>query len=240
MAPPRKALIAITSAHAPLYPEGKETGLFITEALHPFNVFKAAGFEVDLVSETGSYQPDWLSQQKEWLPEEDRKVWEDHSSEFRSKLDKLLKPSDVNWKDYGLFFASAGHASLIDYPEAKGLQSLASEIYAGNKGILSAVCHGGAIFPGVLDPETKKPIISGKRVTGFTTKGEEEEGVLDTIKSWNRPTIEASAASSGAQYVSPPGPWDSFAITDGRVVTGANPASAHKTAEEAVKAFDAL
>lgn len=26
MPPPRKALIAITSAHAPLYPEGKETG----------------------------------------------------------------------------------------------------------------------------------------------------------------------------------------------------------------------
>jgi hypothetical protein len=36
-------------------------------------------------------------------------------------------------------------------------------------------------------------------VTGFTTKGEEEEGVLDTIKSWNRPTIEASAATSGAK-----------------------------------------
>ncbi|KAF2130620.1 class I glutamine amidotransferase-like protein [Dothidotthia symphoricarpi CBS 119687] len=240
MAPPRKALIAITSAHAPLYPEGKETGLFITEALHPFNVFKAAGFDVDLVSETGTYQPDWLSQQKDWLPEEDRKVYEDHSSEFRTKLDKLLKPSDISSKDYGLFFASAGHASLIDYPEATGLQSLAADIYAKNTGILSAVCHGGAIFPGVLDPETKKPIISGKRVTGFTTRGEEEEGVLDTIKSWNRPTIEASAADAGAQYISPPGPWDSFAITDGRVVTGANPASAHKTAEEAVKAFDAL
>ncbi|EKG11824.1 ThiJ/PfpI [Macrophomina phaseolina MS6] len=240
MAPPRKALIAITSAHAPLYPDGKETGLFITEALHPFNVFKKAGFEVDLVSETGTYQPDWLSQQKDWLPDEDRRVWEDHSSEFRSKLDKLLKPSDVNWKEYGLFFASAGHASLIDYPTAHGLQSLASNIYASNGGILSAVCHGGAIFPGVRDPTTNKPIISGKRVTGFTTRGEEEEGVLDTIKSWDRPTIEASAASSGATYVSPPGPWDSFAVTDGRVVTGANPASAHKTAEEAVKAFDAL
>ncbi|KAK7704990.1 plasma membrane heat shock protein [Botryosphaeria dothidea] len=240
MAPPRKALIAITSAHAPLYPDGKETGLFITEALHPFNVFKKAGFEVDLVSETGTYQPDWLSQQKDWLPDEDRKVWEDHSSEFRSKLDKLLKPSDVNWKDYGLFFASAGHASLIDYPDAIGLQALASQIYAENKGILSAVCHGGAIFPGILDPATKQPVISGKRVTGFTTRGEEEEGVLDTIKAWNRPTIEASAAAAGAQYVSPPGPWDSFAVTDGRVVTGANPASAHKTAEEAVKAFDAL
>lgn len=27
MAPPRRALIAVTSAHAPLYPDGKETGM---------------------------------------------------------------------------------------------------------------------------------------------------------------------------------------------------------------------
>ncbi|PWY95171.1 class I glutamine amidotransferase-like protein [Aspergillus sclerotioniger CBS 115572] len=238
MSQPRKALIAITSAHAPLYPEGKETGLFLTEALHPFNVFKEAGFEVDLVSETGTYQPDWLSQQKDWLPEEDRKVWEDHSSEFRSKLDKLLKPSDVQAGSYGLFFASAGHASLIDYPDAKGLQAIASKIY-GDGGIVSAVCHGGAIFPGILDPSTGKSIIDGRKVTGFTTRGE-EEGVLETIQKWNRPTIEASAASSGATYVSPAGPWDTFTITDGRIVTGANPASAHVTAEAAVKAFDGL
>ncbi|RAL01107.1 class I glutamine amidotransferase-like protein [Aspergillus ibericus CBS 121593] len=239
MSQPRRALIAITSAHAPLYPEGKETGLFITEALHPFNVFQEAGFEVDLVSETGTYQPDWLSQQKEWLPDEDRKVWEDHSSEFRSKLDKLLKPSDIQADRYGLFFASAGHASLIDYPDAKGLQSIASQIYVDG-GIVSAVCHGGAIFPGILDPSTGKSIIDGRKVTGFTTRGEEEEGVLATIQKWNRPTIEASAASSGATYVSPAGPWDAFTVTDGRIVTGANPASAHVTAEAAVKAFDGL
>ncbi|KAL5364587.1 class I glutamine amidotransferase-like protein [Aspergillus floccosus] len=239
MAPPRSALIAVSSAHAPLYPDGKETGLFITEALHPFNVFKKAGFNVDLVSETGTYQPDWLSQQKDWLPDEDRAVWEDHSSEFRSKLDKLLKPSDIKADNYGLFFASAGHASLIDYPDAKGLQSIAAKIYA-NGGIVSAVCHGGAIFPGIIDASTGKSVIAGRKVTGFTTRGEEEEGVLDTIKSWNRPTIESTAASCGANYVSPAGPWDAFTITDGNIVTGANPASAHVTAEAAVKAFDAL
>jgi putative intracellular protease/amidase len=40
--------------------------------------------------------------------------------------------------------------------------------------------------------------------------------------------------------VSPPGPWDAFAIVDGRIVTRSNPASAHKTAEEALKTFDNL
>lgn len=59
-------------------------------------------------------------------------------------------------------------------------------------------CHGGAIFPGIIDKSTGRSVIAGKKITGFTTKGEEEEGVLDTIKSWKRPTIEASAADSGA------------------------------------------
>jgi putative intracellular protease/amidase len=197
MAPPRKALIAVTSAHAPLYSGGEETGVFITEALHPFDVFKQAGFDVDLVSETGTYQPDWLSQQEEWLSGEDKQTWEDEMGEFRVKMDHLKRPVDVDPEDYGIFFASAGHASLIDYPDAKGLQILASDMY-DQGGIVSAVCHGGAIFPGILDKHTGQPIISGKTVTGFTTKGEEEEGVLDTIKGWKRPTIEMTAANLGA------------------------------------------
>lgn len=81
---------------------------------------------------------------------------------------------------------------------------MASKMY-GDGAIISAVCHGGAIFPGIISPLTGQSIIHGRNVTGFTTKGEEEEGVLDTIKSWNRPTIEKAAADSGATYVSPPG-----------------------------------
>lgn len=77
--------------------------MFVTEALHPFNVFRDAGFEVDLVSETGTFQADWLSQQKEWLPEEDRKVWEDSNSSFRKGLDAHLKPADIDSSKVRLF-----------------------------------------------------------------------------------------------------------------------------------------
>ncbi|GJD05504.1 IgE-binging protein [Colletotrichum higginsianum] len=201
-------------------------GLFITEALHPFNVFREAGLDVDLVSETGTYQPDWLSQQPDWLPRRTARPLE----RVPLQAGRPAQAGDIDPAKYGIFFASAGHASLIDYPDAKGLQSIASKMYADGS-IVSAVCHGGAIFPGIIDPATGKSIIAGRKVTGFTTQGEEEEGVLDTIKSWNRPTIESYPA---------PGPWDAFAYTDGRIVTGANPASAHVTAEAAVKAFQKL
>ena len=53
---PRKALISISSFSGAIYPGGLKTGLFYTEALHPFEVLTDAGFEVDLASETGTSQ----------------------------------------------------------------------------------------------------------------------------------------------------------------------------------------
>lgn len=96
--PPKRALIAITSATAPLH-EGHPTGVFIEEALHPFNVFKAAGFEVDIASEKGTYAADWLSLQPAFLPDEDKKQYEDMSGEFRKKLDSGTTPDKLNADD---------------------------------------------------------------------------------------------------------------------------------------------
>lgn len=60
------------------------------------------------------------------------------------------------------------------------------------------------------------------------------------MQSWNKPTIEEGAAAAGATYVSPPDPWASFTVVEGRLVTGVNPQSATKTAEDAVQAFKKL
>jgi hypothetical protein len=83
-------------------------------------------------------------------------------------------------------------------PSSRQCKCISSLRHTSRLGLRYSSCHGGAIFPGIIDSKTGKSIISGKKVTGFTTKGEEEEGVLDTIKSWNRPTIEAAAANAGA------------------------------------------
>ena len=39
---------------------------------------------------------------------------------------------------YGIFFASAGHAALIDYPHATNLKRIATKVW-DNGGVVSAV-----------------------------------------------------------------------------------------------------
>jgi len=236
---PRKALIAITSVHIPFYPDGSKTGLFYTEALHPYEVLTEAGFEVDLASETGTFGIDPHSITETYISAQDRKkILENPEHPFTVKLNKLHKAADLDPKQYGLFFASAGHGTLYDYPTASALKNIAADIYKRG-GIGSAVCHGPAILPFILQ-ENGKSIIEGKNVTGFTTEGEIVLNVLEKIKSDNVATIEEGAAKVGAKYVSPQTPFEDFSLTDGRIVTGANPASAKSTAEKAVQAFNSL
>ena len=94
---PHRAVIAITSASAPLH-EGNPTGLFISEALHPYQVFTKAGFEVDLVSEKGTYVADWLSLQEDFLNGDDKMEYEDKNSGFRKKLDHMPAVGSVDGK----------------------------------------------------------------------------------------------------------------------------------------------
>jgi putative intracellular protease/amidase len=234
---PRKVLIAVTSHSAPFYADGTPNGLFYTEVLHPYNVLVQAGFDVDLASETGAYTLDPGSVGTQFMSEEDTAVYRNPEHPLNKKLASLKKASDVSAEDYGMFFASAGFASVYDYPSARSLQAIAENIWARG-GVVSTVCHGGAILLGVKDATTGKSIISGQKVTGFSTEGERLAGVLDRIEADGVLTIEKNAAEAGATYVAPASPFDDFTISSGRIVTGANPFSAYSTAYGAVAAFD--
>ncbi len=235
---PRRALISVSSFQGAIFPDGSKTGVFFTEALHPFEVLIAAGFEVDFASETGTFGFDEFSLTPPFLAGSDKAVHENPKSPFMVKISSnCMKASDVDRERYGLFFASAGHAALYDYPRAKGLHAIAQDVW-DRGGILAAVCHGPVLLPGVVDQKTKDSIIAGKTVTGFTTEGEMVLNVLDRLKSDGVLTVLEAVSKAGADYSSPMSAFDDYSVTAGRIITGTNPASARSTAERAVRVFD--
>jgi putative intracellular protease/amidase len=237
---PKKALIAITSHSAPFYPDGSVNGMFYTEVLHPYQVLSQAGFDIDLASETGTYTLDPYSVTEQFVSGDDVTLVKDPASPLNKLLaNSVKKASDVKPEDYGMFFASAGFATVYDYPKATALQAVAENVWERG-GVIAAVCHGGAIFPGIKDAATGKSIIADKKVTGFSTEADKLAGVLDKIHADGVMTTEESAVSAGANYVAPPSPFAEFAVTDGRIVSGANPFSAHATAVAALEAFDKI
>ena len=60
-------------------------------------------------------------------------------------------------------------------------------------------CHGPAIFADLFDPETKKPIVQGKKITGFTTQAEHDMGIMDGLRAWKEPMIDEHAQALGAE-----------------------------------------
>ena len=237
---PRKALISISGFHGAIYPGGHKTGLFYTEALHPYEVLTAAGFAVDLASESGSFGLDEISLTDPFLSGSDKAILNNPKHPFNVKLSSQLKrAADLKRDEYGLFFASAGHAALYDYPSAKGLQAVASGVW-DRGGVVGTVCHGPAILPGIIDSKTGKSIIQGRTVTGFTLEGEIMLGILDKLRADKVALVVEAVTEVGGLYSSPMGAFDDYSITCGRFVSGTNPASARSAAERAVKVFDAL
>jgi putative intracellular protease/amidase len=233
----RKALIAISSFHGAIYPDGHKTGLFFVEALHPFEVLTTAGFEVDLASETGTFGYDFNSLQPPFLSGSDKAVYNNPNHPFMAKLAKLNKAEDMKLGEYGVFFASAGHAALYDYPTAKSLQALASDVW-NRGGIVGTVCHGPAILPGVIDAKTGKSIVDGRTVTGFTIEGELIFNILGRMRHDKVVPIVEAVTAAGGYYSTSMNAFDDYSITSGRLVTGTNPESGRSTAERIVRLFD--
>ena len=230
-----KAVIALSCYNEKFYPDGAKTGVFAIESIHPFDTFKKAGYEVTFTSENGKYGFDEHSLVKDFLDGEELKAFKDPNSDFNKHLKNIKKASDLKNEHFDIFFAAGGHGTLFDFPKAANLQELAANIYA-NGGVVAALCHGPAIFEGLKDKKTGKLLIEGKSVTGFTDTGEDLVKVNSVMKDLGLLTIREIAEKIHAKYLAPLGAWDDFSITDGRIITGVNPASAISTARRAIDA----
>lgn len=110
---PKKVLLALTSYNDVFYGDGAKTGVFVVEALHPFNTFRKEGFEVDFVSETGKFGWDEHSLAKDFLNGQDETDFKNKDSDFNKTLAKIKTPKEVNADDYQIFFCICRSRYLI-------------------------------------------------------------------------------------------------------------------------------
>ena len=220
-----KILMVFTS-HDTLGSTGRKTGFWLEEGAAPYYVFRDAGVDLTLVSPKGGQPP---IDPKSDLPENQTPAMTRFKADEAAQkvFASTRKLSEVRSEDFDAVFYPGGHGpmwDLVDNPESI---KLIESFYNSGKPV-AAVCHA----PAVLHRVTYKgaPIVKGKRVTGFTN-GEEEEVQLTTVVPF---LVEDELKRLGGLYEKKAN-WASFAITDGRLITGQNPASSTAGAQALVK-----
>jgi len=118
---------------------------------------------------------------------------------------------------------------MWDLAESPVSIALLESFYNSGKPI-ALVCHS----PGVLRHVTYKgePLVKGKRVTGFTNEEEQEVQLTKVVPF----LVEDELKRLGAIFEKVPN-WQPFSVTDGRLVTGQNPASSTVGAQALLKLF---
>tara|TARA_R110001583_G_scaffold8812_1_gene41679 strand:+ start:53 stop:727 length:675 start_codon:yes stop_codon:yes gene_type:complete len=218
-----KILMVLTS-HDKLGDTGNKTGFWLEEFAAPFYVFNDAGAEVTLASPKGGQPPlDPSSDADDAQTEATKRFKGDDAAQKELANTKVL--SDVSADGYDAIFYPGGHGPLWDLAEDKASINLI-ETFAASDRPVGAVCHAPAVFKHTKGTDDK-PLVSGKTVTGFTNTEEEAVGLTDVVPF----LVEDMLKSNGGTYKKGDD-WASFVVTDGKLVTGQNPASSEEAAHK--------
>jgi putative intracellular protease/amidase len=219
-------ILMVTTSHDQLGNTGRKTGFWLEEFAAPYFVFRDAGVDLTLASPKGGQPP---IDPKSDLPENQTPAMARFKQDERAQkeLSQTVKLATVKAVDYDTVFYPGGHGPMWDLAEDPNSIALLESFYNSGKPI-ALVCHA----PGVLRHVTYKgePLVKGKRVTGFTN-GEEAEVQLTKVVPF---LVEDELLRLGAVFEKMVN-WQPFTITDGRLITGQNPASSTSAAQALFK-----
>jgi putative intracellular protease/amidase len=220
----------IATSAATMGDSSEPTGVWLEELTTPYYAFVDAGADVTLASIAGGAIP--------VDPRSTEGDGEKEASVKRYLADPALQQAVAETprfdtlpsEDFDAVFLPGGHGTMFDYPGSSALAALVGEMYASGK-IVAAVCHGPA---GLVSAKTAdgSPLVKGRKVAAFTDSEERAVGLADAVPF----LLETRLKELGANHVSGPD-WAPFAVRDGNLVTGQNPASAAKTADLVMAAF---
>lgn len=225
-----KVLFVLTS-HDELGNTGEKTGFWIEEFAAPYYALKDQGIDITLASPKGGQPPiDPKSATADFqTPATERFDKDEETKEVLSNTHKL---STVNQADYDAIFYPGGHGPLWDLAEDKDSIALIEAFYKNNKPV-SAVCHAPAVFKNTKNADGT-PLVKGKKVTGFTNSEEEAVQLTDIVPF----LVEDMLKNAGGAY-SKGDDWAPYAVEDGLLITGQNPASSELVATLLLKRLEA-
>ncbi|MGE0338449.1 MAG: type 1 glutamine amidotransferase domain-containing protein [Xanthobacteraceae bacterium] len=220
-----KRILHVVSNVAHYADPSEPTGLWLSELTHAYDIFAAKGYEQRLVSPKGGVSPLEPRALKWPLLDASAKAWLADKNRM-ALLSSTARPEDIDPAGYDAIYFTGGHAVMWDFPDSEGLQKITRSIYERG-GIVSSVCHG---YCGLLNTKLSDGtlLVAGKKLTGFSWREEILAGVAGKMP-YN---AEEEMKRRGALYEKAFLPFVSYAVADGRLVTGQNPWSAKATAEK--------
>ncbi|RKF31499.1 type 1 glutamine amidotransferase domain-containing protein [Paraburkholderia fungorum] len=221
-----KVLMVLTS-HDQLGNTGRKTGFWLEELAAPYYTFKEAGVEIVLASPKGG-QPPLDPKSNEPANQTDMTRRFELDPEATAQLAATVRLDHVTQADFDTVFYPGGHGPLWDLAEDKNSIALIESFIAAGKPA-ALVCHA----PGVLrhvKAADGKPLVEGKKVTGFTNSEEAAVGLTDIVPF----LVEDELKAKGGVY-SKGEDWAPYVVTDGLLITGQNPASSSSAAALLIK-----
>ncbi|MGM3173062.1 type 1 glutamine amidotransferase domain-containing protein [Dickeya lacustris] len=210
-----KPILCVVTSHPIRGDSGEPTGFALVELTHPLAVFEKAGIPVEIASLRGGHPPiDFFDLTD---PVNDR-FWK--NSAFRTALADSHILGELNPADYSAVFFAGGHGTMWDFADSAAVQRTIREIWEAG-GIVSAVCHGPAALVNATLSDGSY-LVAGKRLAAFTDEEEAAVGYSTVV-----PYLLASTLKQRGALHQPAADWAENVVSDGRLITGQNPASAH-------------
>ncbi len=217
-----KILLVLTS-HDRLGETGHKTGFWLEEFAAPYYSFKDAGAQLTLTSPKGAQPPiDPKSDDESAQTDATRRFAKD--AEAQRELANTLPLKQVRAEDFDALFYPGGHGPLWDLAESADSIALIERFQALGKPV-AAVCHAPGVLRHVRGSDGK-PLVAGKRVTGFSNSEEEAVQLTEVVPF----LVEDMLKGNGGLYTRADD-WQSHVEVDGLLITGQNPASSEACAE---------
>ncbi|UTW04429.1 type 1 glutamine amidotransferase domain-containing protein [Amphritea atlantica] len=216
-------ILFVLTSHDALGDTGEKTGFWIEEFAAPYYVFADAGADITLASPTGGQPPiDPKSALEDFQTEDTRRF--DQDAVLQQKLATTLKLSDISADDYDAVFYPGGHGPMWDLTNDQNSIELIESFSRQGK-LISAVCHAPSVLLNTKNAQGE-PLVKNRKVTGFTNTEEAAVGLTDVVPF----LLEDELKKRGGLY-SQGADWAPYAVEDGLLITGQNPASSSLVAK---------